>query len=551
MFGRRLSLKFSISGAFAIVVALSAMAMGWSTYEVARSHFRENLRNKIRDYAVLCASFIDLKEHQSILGPQDEASPAYLKIRQTLQSIKNSSPEIRFIYTLRTSPEGLRFAVDAETDPETRSAAGDIYEDASPNIRNFLNSKQLVFVEDVFTSDKWGTFLSGYAALGDPSNGSSAMVGVDITAEYVQKAEADLAKVIAICTLLTILLVLVFSQYLAKKLSISVTRLTQEVQLIQSLNLEERPPIRSEIREIHELSKALAAMKRGLKSFKKYVPSDLVTDLLQLGIEARLGTEKKNITILFSDIADFTSISEKLSSEQLAQCMAEYLDVFIAVTREYKGTIDKFIGDAVMVIWGAPHDQANHCELACLTAIKVQERLAELNHKLVSAGLPALRTRIGVHTGEVTVGNIGTEERMSYTAIGDPVNTASRLEGLNKFYGTQILISQAVLSSVSSLFLARFVDKTLVQGKDHALDIHELVYSKAEAAQDLKQRVAQYNEAMGALLAGDVDKADAGIRLLLLGQPEDKLLLFQREVIATAKLQAGSYHFEPRIVRQK
>ncbi len=540
-----------MGGAFAIVGGLSALLLGLASYEVSRSHFRDNLRSKIQSIAVLSSRLIDPREHDSIRDEEQEKSAPYESIRALLQTIKLASPEIRFVYTLRQVEGKLRFVVDAETDPKLRSLPGDVYEDASPSIHQYFKSKQAFFIEQEFTQDKWGTFLSGYAAIGDPSQGFDTIVGVDVDASFVLKAESDLAKVIAFCTLLTIILVLFVSQYFSAKLSRSMFVLTTEVRKIQSLDLGERPQLSSIIAEVDELGLALGAMKRGLKSFKKYVPADLVADLLTMGKEATLGTEKKVVTIMFSDIADFTNISEKLTSEELAACMAEYLGIMTRVIKDHSGTIDKFIGDSVMALWGAPHDCTNHIRLACEAAIACQQEIGRLNQRLVARGLPPLLTRIGLHSGEVVVGNIGTDERMSFTAIGDPVNLASRLEALNKYYGTAILLSESMRSGLSSEFVTRFVDQTVVKGKQAAVEIHELIGLRAESSPALLQVTAQYNEAMQAIVAGDLERGLSSLKLLFRAQPHDALLQFQLEAIGNAAPEAEDFRFKARVMQHK
>ncbi len=548
---RKLTLRMSMGVALAFVVGLSTVLLSLAAYEVACRHFRSNLRGKIQSVALLAARLIDPIEHAKIAQKTDETSPSYQSIRALLQSISATNPELRFIYTLRKQSNGLVFVVDAEMDSKLRSAPGDVYSEASESIHNFFESRDAVLVESDFTQDKWGTFLSGYAAIGDSTQGFDSLVGVDVDASFVIDAENELARVIAICTLFTVILVLLVSHYLSGKLSRSVLNLTLEVKKVQNLDLNETPIVRSVITEIDALSTALRAMKKGLKSFKKYVPSDLVNDLLIDGQEASLGTQKKTLTIMFTDIVGFTGISEQLTSEQLAVCMGEYLALLTVVIKDHRGTVDKFIGDSVMALWGAPHDCENHAAMACKAALACQQEIDALNERLQARGLPALQTRIGINTGLVIVGNIGTDERMSFTAIGDPVNAASRLESLNTYYGTRTLVAQATLADHTSDFLSRFVDYTVVKGKGSAIEIHELVGLYADASPAQRQACQQYNDAMKALVQGEVEKAHAGLKLLALADPNDRLLQYQYEVAQTALKEAQNYRYQPRVMQQK
>src|SRR5262249_23515961 len=154
--------------------------------------------------------------------------------------------------------------------------------------------------------------------------------------------------------------------------------------------------------------------------------------------EARISGQRRELTILFSDIKDFTSISEALRPAEIAAQLSEYLNSVTEAIVEESGTVDKYIGDAVMAFWGAPLELKNHAAAACRAALRAQKRIKELNASWAAEGRPAFCTRIGINTGEVIVGNMGSEQRLNYTVIGDPVNLASRLEGINKNYGTRI-----------------------------------------------------------------------------------------------------------------
>jgi adenylate cyclase len=233
--------------------------------------------------------------------------------------------------------------------------------------------------------------------------------------------------------------------------------------------------VKSNIYEINILSSAVNKLRSTLRAFTSYVPRDLVNDLLKSGQAIQPGGESRYLTIMFTDLKDFSIISEITPSRALLKCVSAYLELVTYAVKEEVGTVDKFIGDGVMAFWGAPlldHDHAYH---SCATAVKSQRRIVDLNRKQVAEGLPALTVRIGIHSDAVLVGNIGSPMRMSYTVMGDGVNIAARLEGINKDYGTSICISHATYKEAGERLLTRPIDFTTVKGRKGEIQIYELL----------------------------------------------------------------------------
>ncbi|MCP4138477.1 MAG: hypothetical protein GY754_46395 [bacterium] len=282
-----------------------------------------------------------------------------------------------------------------------------------------------------------------------------------------------------IITLLITIFILGLSIVIARKLSQSISRpivaLTEEIKGIKELELDGVVIIDSPIKEIRLMNDGLQAMKKGLQSFKKYVPETLVRQLVETGIEAQLGGKKEELTIMFSDIESFVAISDKLTPEKLMKHLSEYMDELSTIIKECKGTVDKFIGDAIMAFWGAPVPNKEHTYYACKAAVLCRKRLAELNEKWKAEGKPEMNTRFGVHTDKIVVGNMGSRERMNYTVIGDGVNLASRLEGVNKVYNTRIIISESTYNKIKKKFICRPLDFVIVKGTHKPIKIFELI----------------------------------------------------------------------------
>ena len=220
--------------------------------------------------------------------------------------------------------------------------------------------------------------------------------------------------------------------------------------------------------------------KRKIKeTFSRYVSSNLVDELLSQ--EIKLGGEKKEISVLFSDIRGFTSMSEKLQPEEVVHILNEYLTEMTDVIFKNKGTLDKFIGDAVMALFGTPSYYKDHALRAVKTAVMMQGKLNELNEKWKKEGKHTLKIGVGVNTGEVVAGNMGSLKRMEYTVIGDTVNLASRLESLNKDLGTEIIISSATYEQVKDYVKVRQFNDIHVKGKQENLTVYEVLELKNQA----------------------------------------------------------------------
>ncbi|MBI2486401.1 MAG: adenylate/guanylate cyclase domain-containing protein [Deltaproteobacteria bacterium] len=212
------------------------------------------------------------------------------------------------------------------------------------------------------------------------------------------------------------------------------------------------------------------------RAFSSYVSPELVTEILQDPDKLKLGGETKNITVLFSDIRGFTTLSEIITPVTLVSILNSYLSPMTQIIMDEHGTLDKYIGDAIMAIFGAPLDFSNHPERACKAALSMLKNLEKLNMEWKERDWPHISIGIGINTGEAIVGNMGTDIRFEYTAIGDTVNLASRLEGLNKLYGTEIIISKSTLEGLTpSQFFFRELDLVQVKGKEQPISIFELI----------------------------------------------------------------------------
>ncbi len=250
------------------------------------------------------------------------------------------------------------------------------------------------------------------------------------------------------------------------------------------------------VREINQMSRAADSMKSGLRSFAKYVPTALVRELIRSGEEAVLGGRNRRITVLFADIADFTPLCERMDPVQLVAALGEFLQLLSDTVQDGGGTVDKYMGDEIMAFWGAPRPCADHAAAACKAALNISVSLARSRTQWQEQGKPAFRVRIGINSGLALVGNIGSPDRLNYTAIGDAVNLASRLEQLGKLYGTEILVGSATAEAVSEQMFLRPVDWVCVKGKEEVVLVHELLSEHEQADDRLRRAVEMYAEAL-------------------------------------------------------
>ena len=274
----------------------------------------------------------------------------------------------------------------------------------------------------------------------------------------------------------------------------------------------------SRLVELENLSSAIADMAGGLAAFRKYIPADLVKMLVSEGVEPRPGGSIRAMTALFADIAGFTGLSERLG-DQIIPLLSSYLDTMSREVSAHGGTIDKFIGDAVMAFWGAPAANAEHAVDACRTALACQQAL-RASDLTDDKGRP-LKVRIGINSGDMLVGNIGSEFRLNYTVIGDAVNVASRLEGANKEYGTEIIIGQETRRLAGDRVQVRELDRLMVYGREGGLSIYELL-GMAERGAETPGWVTLYESGLAAYRARNFVDARIFFQQLLAARASDQ-----------------------------
>ncbi|MGH7095811.1 MAG: adenylate/guanylate cyclase domain-containing protein [Stellaceae bacterium] len=274
-----------------------------------------------------------------------------------------------------------------------------------------------------------------------------------------------------IAIVLEILIIYVVSTVISSPLE----RLATSIAKIEALGGEDVPALRSPFSEISVLSKAIDTLVATVESFSAFVPVGLVRQLINSDRRVELGGHSRFLTIFFTDLEAFSTLSEEVPTQELMRRLSAYLELVTRAVNAEAGTIDKFIGDGVMAFWGAPALLEDHAWRACVAALRIQQGMDALNEGWQAAELKPLKVRIGIHCDAVQVGNIGSRLRMDYTVIGDGVNVAARLEGVNKEYGTRICISHNVFKEAGERLCVRPIDDVTVKGRRSQVQIYELM----------------------------------------------------------------------------
>ena len=257
------------------------------------------------------------------------------------------------------------------------------------------------------------------------------------------------------------------------------------------------------------------------RMFAHYMSDTVISHLLKHPEKLKLGGERRRVTLFFSDLAGFTTLSEQMPPETVVGLLNQYLSRMTGIILEEGGTVDKFEGDAIMAFWGAPLDQENQALRACRAALRQHAALKELNGEFARQGLPPLTVRIGLHTGEAVVGNLGSQDRFDYTVIGDTVNLASRLEGINKFYRTTIMASESTVAECAGLVEVRELDSVAVKGRETPVGVFQVLALKGELPPQEAAARGEFARGLELYRGREFSQAAAAFAGILQNLPED------------------------------
>jgi adenylate cyclase len=289
---------------------------------------------------------------------------------------------------------------------------------------------------------------------------------------------------------------------------------------IRNLDFSDRVPVVSRITEIARLSASIERMREGLEVFGRYVSKNLVHQIMRSPETAGVGGTRREITVMFTDIEGFSLLSETMEPELLTSRLSRYFDALGSAISANHGMIDKYIGDSIMAFWNAPEPDPDHIANACRAALQAAVAGKQLSEKWRGRGRPGFRTRFGLHTGPAVVGNVGARERINYTLVGAVANQASRLEGLNKAYGTEILASGEVAGATADRFVWRPIDRIVAAGTTEQHEIHEPL-GEIDSAPLHAELLAHWEAGRAAYGEGRFEAALACFRATLSLRPGD------------------------------
>lgn len=469
---------------FLVGVVLISYFVGFG---IMYSKVKEYLFNEIQSNAMSIASStaanLNIPALTKIeLNSKDETQD-YTTIQNQLHAIllANRRQEIylKYIYLLvpqKSNPERFFFLVDAESAPIT------FYNKEATEGYDIHLDKHLleVYSPEKFIEDEWGTWLSGYAPVYNQNGKYIATVGVNIEAKEVNLSLHRIFEVSLLAFCISLVFALVIGFVLSKRATMSLNILKNGVKLIaggefnKPITINTHDEFNELAQEVNKMAKGLDERERLKLNFSRYVSQSVMELMLKSDGDFKLEGERRKVTMLFSDIRQFTKLSESLHPEQVVALLNEYFEVMVDVVFKYKGMLDKFLGDGMMVEFGAPLKDDEQEFHAVQAAIEMQLELKKLCDRWEVEGNPRIEIGIGIHSGESVVGNIGSEKHIEYTAIGDTVNVASRLQDLTKELKSSIVVSESVALAVIDKIAFKKVGPVMLRGRVDPIIVYVL-----------------------------------------------------------------------------
>ena len=471
---------------FALLLLLVVVANGllaYADYNDSDRLLRQEIHYKVRSIAYSTAAVMDPGAITSIRTPADQNSPAYANILKILLQVRDANRRgdtyVQRMFTLTVSsrdPKALQYGVETTDNIVYTRQVGDIYRidgiPVSVGLEDLMPKNAITY----YAGYRYDT---AYGPVYDHSGKLVAAVGVvDIEPRY------GLLPLLRPRVLITFAISLLFALILSAVLSRRVTKPLYELRkIIDAIAGGDFNAIVPHFRndQFAEIATSLKAMETGLRerdtirsAFSGYISRQVLDAVLTAGGTAALKGERRRITVLFADIRGFTTLSETMPPEDVVELLSEFFDRMVEVILRNQGTIDKFLGDGMMVIFGAPGADPYQEEHAVKAALEMQEELRMLCEKWQSQGRHPFRMGIGINSGNAIVGNIGSKEHMEYTAIGDTVNLASRLESESKTVGVEILVSEYTHEGARPLFKWKEAGVLHVKGREESVHAYSV-----------------------------------------------------------------------------
>lgn len=466
--------RTKILSGFVGLAVISNGALLAMVYGQARQSLVGQMRTSVLSIAHTTAAHIDVDRYREIRGRADEESPAYKDLERYLRAAREANRRqdltVKYIYVIAQNPDNpnaAHFVVDAEEEGENKSHYGEAYKAEDAPRLDF----QAAQVPQDFVHDQWGTWLTALVPVRDRSGTSIALLGVDVDARDVVRRLRLLLWSGLAAMLCSICLAVGLAVVASRRVTRPLTAVCDAAHAIGQGHLDTHVDVKSQD-EFATLAAAINDMVVGLRqrdnlkhTLVRYVSREVADEILASGRMAELKSERRKITVLFADVRGFTTLSEGMSPEEIVSWLNEYFEKMIDAIFRQRGTLNKFLGDGLMAMFGAPADDPYQEEHAIRAALEMQQSVQELGRRLQQRQGVDFRIGIGINTGVAVVGNIGSNQRMEYTAIGDTVNIASRLEAKTKELMVDILVSDYTYVAVRNTFRFTKGDLLHVKGK--------------------------------------------------------------------------------------
>lgn len=452
-------------------------------YLDANKHLRQQLNSRSLSVAESVAAIINGDELSKIRTRADEASPIYKRYQDLMIKIRDHNRRhdmyIKYIYTLMLNPNNpneILFGIDARKEDFRKSHVGDVYTFKSKY--PFLLNQAAT--QPDFIYDKWGVWLTAHAPIYDSFGKLVGAAAIDVDASLIKRPLRHLLEAGFFSLGLSLLLALLLALFLTRRFSKPLETISAALYKIGKGKLDTRVAIHSKD-EFADVANSVNEMVVGLRqrdqlkmSLARYVSNQVAEKILATGKLPEVHGELRKTTVLFCDVRNFTKIAEQLSPEEVVTLLNETFEYMIDAIFKYKGMLDKFLGDGFMAIFGAPLDDPLQEEHAIRTALMIQNELKKVAQKWSLERGIEIKMGIGIHTGMAIVGNIGSKHRMEYTAIGDTVNLAARLETATKEFGSRILLSNKTYEAVAGKFIFKSLGSIRIAGRSEPVTVYEV-----------------------------------------------------------------------------
>ncbi len=462
--------------------------MVFISFGLTRGILVEEIQSKILSIAATAASAVDGDLHQQIQTPQDQQSEAYKTIETQLRRFRDSNRRqdlfIRYLYTMAQRPQspenpyGAIFVVDAEEDDTgNKSDVGDVVETSTTDVEPLRMEQHQI--DEIF-EDEFGTWISANAPIRNSSGKVVAALGADLAIDDMLAKTNLLLQRGLMAMLVAIIIAVGISIFLSRRVTRPLDLLSQTVaeigdgNLDASVNLKTKDEFSQLGQAVNDMAKALRDRELLKGTLARYLSHHVAEKVIRSGQMPELKGEQRQVTILFLDIRNFSQMADKLSPDKVVDVLNQFFERMIEVIFRHNGTLDKFTGDGLMAIFGAPLEDDQQEYHAAQAAIEMEQELDRLRQQWQAQGRDQLRIGIGIHTGIAIVGNIGSTQRMDYTAIGDTVNLAARLESATKDHDVSILLSEQTHAGLNNRFESSYMDTIRIKGRAAPVSVYTI-----------------------------------------------------------------------------